>query len=176
MAWGRHLSPPARKFLAQTAVDFRWGVDWLPSCIAFETGETFSPSVRNPHSSGTGLIQFMDFTCKALTERWKPSFPLTTQALARMSVEEQLPWVWRYMRMMIERVGNAKDIEGVYMLIYWPAAVAKGNDTTLHTRGTSAYAVNSGLDTNRDGVITKGEAGALIRAKLAKGQQPEHYA
>lgn len=172
-AWGKKFSPASKQFLLQTAVDFGWDPDWLPSCIAFETAGTFSPSIKNPHSSGTGLIQFMDATCEELSKRWNEK--VTTALLKQMSVEQQLPWVWKYMRMMIERVGNATSIEDVYMLIYWPAAVGKPLTQPLHSKGTSAYSVNSGLDTNKDGVITKYEAGQLIRKKLAEGRFTENF-
>lgn len=172
-AWGKRFSPEAKKFLLQTAVDFGWHPDWLPTCIAFETAGTFDPGVKNPHSSATGLIQFMDATCEELSTRWNQL--ITTQMLSRMTVEEQLPWVWRYFKMNIERVGNAKSIEDVYMLIYWPSAVGKPLDQKLHSKGTSAYAVNQGLDTNKDGVITKFEAGQLIRKKLAEGRFTENF-
>lgn len=154
-------------------VDFKRPADDFMDCMAFETGETFSPSIRNPNSSATGLIQFMDATCVELTKRWGET--VTTRLLAQMSVEEQLPWVWKYFRMMIERVGWPKTLEDVYMLIYWPSAVNKSLDTTLHTEGTSVYRVNAGLDINKDGIITKREAGQLVRAKSAEGRLPENY-
>lgn len=172
-AWGKRFSPAAKAFLLQTAVDFSWHPNWLPSCIAFETGESFSPSVKNPHSSASGLIQFMDATCEELSKRWGET--ITTRELRSMTVEQQLPWVWKYFRMQIERVGNATTIEDVYMLIYWPSAVGKPLDQKLHSKGTSAYAVNSGLDVNKDGVITKREAGLLVRKKLDKGLLAENF-
>lgn len=172
-AWGKKFDLASKRFLLQTAVDFSWHPDWLPTCMAFETGETFSPAADNPYSSGTGLIQFMDQTCEDLTQRW--GMKITTGMLAKMSVAEQLPWVWKYFRMKIEKVGNAKSLEDVYMLIYWPSAVGKPLDVALHTKGTRFYEPNKGLDTNKDGVITKREAGRLVTARLAKGRLPEYF-
>lgn len=155
------------------ALDFGGKPDDYTDCMAFESAETFSPSVKNPYSSGTGLIQFMDATCVELSKRWETH--ITTALLAKMTVEEQLVWVWKYFRMVIERNGRPSTLEDIYMLIYWPTAVKKPLDTVLHTKGTSAYKVNAGLDANRDGMITKREAGQLVRAKSAKGRLPENY-
>jgi hypothetical protein len=47
------------------------------ACMAFEKGETFSPCVKNPGSSATGLIQFMSSTAKSLGT--------TTNDLCKMS-------------------------------------------------------------------------------------------
>lgn len=168
MSWGKRLSLPAREFIVQMGLDFGRPPDDFTDCMAFETGETFSPSIRNPHSSGTGLIQFMDATCTELSKRWGKE--VTTASLAHMTVEGQLSWVWKYFRMMIERVGKPQSLEDVYMLIYWPSACGKPLDTRLHSKGTSMYGVNSGLDVDKDGVITKREAGQLVRAKSAKGR------
>jgi hypothetical protein len=176
MAWGKKLSLPARKFITQMNADFNGGSctpsDWT-SCMAFETGETFSPSVKNPHSTGTGLIQFMEYTCEWLSDKWGQK--VTTAMLSRMSVEEQLKWVWKYFHTMIASRGKPKDIGDIYMLIYWPAAAGKPSNTPLHSKGTSAYAVNKGLDVDRNGVITKAEAESLVRAKLAKGMTQPFY-
>lgn len=40
---------------------------FLMATMAFETAETFSPSVRNPLSNATGLIQFMPYKGKLHT-------------------------------------------------------------------------------------------------------------
>lgn len=56
--------------------------EWLASVIQFESAGTWSPSVRNPSSSATGLIQFT----KATAER----LGYDLEDLAAMSVLEQL--------------------------------------------------------------------------------------
>jgi hypothetical protein len=172
-AWGKRFDLAEKKFLLQTAADFSWHPDWLPTCMAFETAETFDPAIKNPGSSGSGLIQFMDETCEHLSQRWDET--ITTAMLRKMTRMEQLPWVWKYFKMKVEKVGNAISLEDVYMLIYWPAAVGRGLDTPLHTKDTKFYAPNKGLDINKDGIITKREAGRLVRSKLDKGLLPENY-
>lgn len=172
----------SKKFLLQTAVDFRIGSpDWLPSCIAFETIETFSPSIvpKNKKgeliSSAIGLIQFMELTRQALNKRYGAN--LTKADYAAMTVEQQLEWVWKYYKMIMTdlKVNSLDSIEDVYMVIHWPAAVGKPLAQTMYAKGSPAYLANNGLDLNHDGLITKAEAGALVRAKLEKGLKPEYY-
>lgn len=40
--------------------------NYIMACIALETGEKFNTSIKNPHSSATGLIQFMSDTAEDL--------------------------------------------------------------------------------------------------------------
>lgn len=142
--------------------------NWYMACMAFETGETFSPSIKNPGSTAVGLIQFLEATARGLGT--------TTAKLAAMTRMEQLEYVWLYFRNFIRDTGKRpKTLEDVYMVIHWPRAVGLDNSATMYTQGTSAYKVNAGLDLNKDGIITKAEAGRLVRAKLDKGLTKEYY-
>lgn len=182
MAWGKKLSPAAKAFLFQTAIDFRISSpDWLPACIAFETMETFSTSVMPKRkdgsliSSAVGLIQFMRATIEELNAEYGAS--LTKADYAAMTVEKQLEWVWKYYKMVMRRlkIRSLDTIEDVYMVIHWPAAVGKPLTQTMYARGSSAYLANRGLDLDHNGIITKAEAGKLVRDKLARGMQPQFY-
>lgn len=62
-----------------------------------------------------------------------------------------------------------KDIEDVYMVIFYPAAVGRPNDYVLYREGTREYRLNPLLDDNKDGTITKGEAGVVVRKFLKEG-------
>jgi hypothetical protein len=127
--------------------------------MAFESGETFSPSVRNAAGSGaTGLIQFMPSIATMLGT--------TTAALARMTAERQLDYVARYFE---PYKGRLRTIEDVYMAILWPAAIGKPLDHVLFAAPRRTYQQNRGLDRDRDGAVTKREAAAAVTAKLAKG-------
>ncbi len=80
LAWGRRVSPAFRHGVYTLCARLGWTEDhasWLMAAIAFETGRTFSASVRNPRSSAVGLIQFMRATAANLGT--------STDALARMS-------------------------------------------------------------------------------------------
>jgi hypothetical protein len=132
--------------------------DDLMSCMAWESGRSFSSTVRNMAGSGAvGLIQFMPTTAKNLGT--------TTAALAAMSPEDQLNFVYKYLRPWAGKVHSLSDM---YMTILWPNAVGKPDDFALFTGGI-AYRENSGLDTNKDGRVTKAEAAAKLYAMKAEG-------
>lgn len=91
VAWGAKVSPNFKRKVLEITTRLEISPDFLMACMAFESGETFSPAVRNAAGSGaTGLIQFMPSTAKALHT--------TTDALAAMSAEQQLVYVERYFR------------------------------------------------------------------------------
>lgn len=133
--------------------------DYLMAAMAFETGGSFDPAQKNlAGSSGTGLIQFMSFTAKNLGT--------TTAELAKMSAVEQLDYVKKYFQ---PYAGRLKTLEDLYMAILWPRAIGKSNDYVLWSKGTKAYTQNSGLDTNKDGKVTKGEAAGKVKERYDIG-------
>lgn len=140
------------------------GADDLMACMAWESGETFSASVKNAAGSGaTGLIQFMPKTAVSLGT--------TAQALAAMTSEDQLNWVFKYFRPFKGRLQNLGDL---YMAILWPAGVGKPDSYVLWERGAAptTYRQNAGLDVNRDARITRGECLGKILERKAKGMMP----
>ena len=127
--------------------------------MALETVETFSPSIKNPGSSATGLIQFMADTAKGLGT--------TTAALAKMSAVDQLDYVYKYFK---PYTGKLKTVEDTYMVIFCPRGVGKENSYALYESPSESYNRNIGFDpAPRTGKITKGQAGAGVAAKLKKG-------
>jgi hypothetical protein len=143
----------------------------LLACMSFETGKTFSPSVKNPNGSATGLIQFIETTARSLGT--------STAELARMTRVGQTDFVRNYFLTGPVRKVSNPTIEDLYMAILWPAAVGRPNDFVLFTdpgedraprnvqgRRIDAYWVNRGLDKNKDGRITKAEAAAKVREHL----------
>jgi hypothetical protein len=137
--------------------------DWLMACMAWESGESFSPSKKNMAGSGaTGLIQFMPTTARALGT--------TTAALAKMTAEDQLNYVYKYFRPFAGRLNNLGD---VYMAILWPKGVGKPDSYVVFDGGI-AYRQNAGLDSNKDGDVTRGECLGKIQDKLAKGLRAQY--
>ncbi|HEX8147809.1 MAG TPA: peptidoglycan-binding protein [Pyrinomonadaceae bacterium] len=129
--------------------------NFLMAVISFETGETFSPSVRNPVSGAVGLIQFVKDTARGLGT--------TQEALARMTAEEQLDFVAEHFRPFR---GRLRTIEDTYMAVLLPSAVGKGSGHVIFRRPSKRYTQNRGLDINRDGLVTVGEAADKVREKL----------
>ena len=164
LAWGAKVSTEFARGVIALCREFGWGADhpsWLMACMAFETAETFSPSVSNAAGSGAvGLIQFMPATTADLGT--------TTENLRLLSATSQLVYVQRYFKPYAARVRSLSDM---YMAILLPSAVGKPDDAVLFSGGI-AYRQNAGLDINHDGQITKAEATALVQAKLQRGLQP----
>jgi hypothetical protein len=129
----------------------------LLACMAFETGRTFDPGLRNSIGA-TGLIQFIRPTARALGT--------TTDELAAMSRVEQMDWVELYFKKGPVAKLSAPTIEDLYMAILWPAAVGKGKDYVLFATPTLAYQQNAGLDINKDGNVTAEEAAGKARAQI----------
>lgn len=169
LAWGKKVSPAFRRRVIQIAYSLNIDPNYLMAAMAFETGETFSPSVKNPGSSATGLIQFMRSTAESLGT--------TTAELAAMTAEEQLEYVYEYFKPYGYKLRSLSD---VYMAILWPRGVGMPDSHVLWansprlSKHPNTYAVNKGLDANKDGVITKAEAAAKVQAKLLKGMHSKY--
>lgn len=163
VAWGARVSPAFKVKVIDIASRLGVSPDYLMACMAFETGETFDPAIKNAAGSGaTGLIQFMPTTARALGT--------TVEALAGMTALAQLDYVEKY---FIPYRGRLKTLEDVYMAILYPAAIGKPVSHALFTSGSIAYEQNKGLDENRDGKITLAEISGKVRAKYEKGMKPE---
>jgi hypothetical protein len=124
--------------------------------MSFETGGTFNPAEKNRAGSGaTGLIQFTEQTAKNLGT--------TTEALAKMTPEEQLDYVEKYLTPYKGKLGSLKD---AYLAVFKPAAIGQGLDTPLYTKDKDglAYTQNAALDMGNKGRATVGDAlGAVMR-------------
>jgi hypothetical protein len=128
------------------------------AAMAFETGETFSPSIRNRLSKATGLIQFIPSTAISLGT--------TVDDLAAMLAVDQLDFVQKYLKPFKNKMNTLSD---VYMTILFPVAVGKPEAQVLFKAPSRQFEQNKGLDNNNDGQVTKGEAASKVQAKLAKG-------
>lgn len=158
-----NVSEAFKQKVVQIAEDLKTDPNYLMAIMSFETGGTFSPSVRNQAGSGAvGLIQFMPSTARDLGT--------SSQALANMTAEEQLDYVFKY---FTPYQGKLNTLEDCYMAVLYPAAIGKGSQYSLFRRGTIEYAQNSGLDRDNNGVITVGEAAQLVRERLGGPQQQQ---
>ena len=165
IAWSAKVSPEfvaeVKKLVVELGMTYPDAASDLMCCMAFETGETFSPSVKSPVSSATGLIQFMDATAKEMGT--------TTAALAKMSAEEQLRvYVRKY---FMKYKGKLKNLGDIYMAILWPAGIGKPDDHVLWDTATrpKQYLANKGLDIDKDGDITRSECLKKINEKKVRG-------
>ena len=137
------------------------GANWLMACMAFETGETFSPTIKNGAGAPYyGLIQFGDAAAK--------DAGTTVDALLKMTAEEQLEYVYRFFK---PYTGKLKTLSDIYMRILWPVAVGKPEDYVIFDKKVrpTAYVQNKGLDINKDSLVTKAECAAKVQEKYVRG-------
>jgi hypothetical protein len=157
IAWGKKVGPAFKTKVIKISENLGCDPSHLMAAMAFETGEKFSPSIKNPTSGATGLIQFMPKTAKGLGT--------TTAALAAMTAVDQLDFVEKYLKPFKNKMTTVAD---VYMTILFPKAVGKPAAFVLFKKGTKAFEQNP-LDANNDGQVTKDEAASKVQAKLVKG-------
>jgi len=158
----RSTSGAFRSALAETALSIGLNPSYLAAVMAIETGRTYSPSIRNPDTNATGLIQFMPATARAMGT--------TVDELARMSNVKQLEWVKRFFLPHLRRI--RPDVPGDYYLaVFMPAYIGHDPSKVLFTSGETGYTQNRGLDRNADGVITVGDVTTTIDGVVARALQ-----
>ena len=167
LAWGNRVSEDFCSKIVQITKNFAWQQEqasYLMSCMAFESGETFSPSIRNAAGSGaTGLIQFMPSTALGLGT--------TIENLELLTAESQLTYVEKYFKPYAGRIQTLPD---TYMAILLPKYIGALDSAVLFSGGV-AYRQNAGLDKDKDGNVTKAEAASLVATKLTRGLLPGNY-
>lgn len=176
IAWSAKVSPAfaarVRKMAAELKIPDEvingqtvTGADKLMACMAFESGETFSPTIKNGAGAPYyGLIQFGAAAAK--------DCGTTVDALIKLTAEQQLEYVYLYFKPL---TGKLRTVSDLYMKILWPAAVGKPENYVLWTKTDrpTTYLQNKGLDINKDEVITKAEAASKVTEKLMRGLQPQ---
>jgi hypothetical protein len=166
IAWGSKVSPVFKNRVLWIADQLGCDPSDLMACMHWESGGTFRPDVKNAAGSGaTGLIQFMPSTARGMGT--------TTAALAKMTAEDQLRWVYEYFKPYAGRLNNLGDL---YMAILWPKAVGKPDHYVLWDKGKmpTTFRQNSGLDVNKDGLVTRAECLVKVNERLARGLRPEN--
>lgn len=166
IAWGSKVSPMFRARVLWIADTLGCSPDDLMACMHWESGGTFKPDVKNAAGSGaTGLIQFMPSTAKGMGT--------TTAKLAAMTAEDQLRWVYEYFKPWAGKLRNLGDL---YMAILWPKGVGQPDHYVLWDRKKmpTTFRQNSGLDVNKDGLVTRAECLVKVNERLARGLRPEN--
>lgn len=137
--------------------------DWydLLAVMYLETNRTMSPNIKNPKSSATGLIQFLEKTARGLGT--------TTSQLAGMTRVQQHVYVEKYfMQSGIKNVSNP-SLTDLYMAVFAPTGIGKPDTYVLYDidRNPKEYSANVIYDKKdangqRDGKITKGEVASFL--------------
>lgn len=161
MIFSSKISEESKKALKDLQQEFGWTddqLDYLIACMAFESN--LNPQAVNPVSKAVGLIQFMPNICKA--------YGTTSEEMLSRSFEEQIPYVMKHFQPYYKRT---KTLSDMYMAILMPKYIGKPEDTAIFSILASPvqYRQNKGLDTNKDGVITKQEATSMVYSRYVKG-------
>jgi hypothetical protein len=122
--------------------------DWLMLVMYFES--KLNSAAKNPGSSATGLIQFLEATANELGT--------TTAKLAAMTNVQQLDFVYRY---LYRYKSKLKSVQDVYLAVFYPAAMAKDLNYILPFSPRTVE-LNKIFDRNQDKKITVGEIRDLI--------------
>lgn len=166
IAWGAKVSPLFKERVLWIAETLGCNPSDLMACMHWESGGTFRPDIKNAAGSGaTGLIQFMPKTAVGLGT--------TTAALAKMTAEDQLNYVYKYFRPFDGRLRNLGDL---YMAILWPKGVGQHDSYVLfdRTKTPTTFRQNAGLDVNKNGQVTRAECLVKVNERLARGLRPEN--
>lgn len=151
-----------RRGLAAIAAQLGCDASMLAAVISFETGGTFRADIRNKQSGATGLIQFMPSTARRLGT--------TVEALARLTPEQQLPWVHKYLN-SVSASGRLRTLSDHYAAVFAPAYIGKPEDTVMYAAPSAAYEMNKVLDANKSGGITKAEAARYVASIYQTAKQ-----
>lgn len=123
----------------------------LLAIMRLESG--VDPSRQNDQSKAIGLIQFMPKTARELGT--------STEELRNMTAVQQLDYVYEYFVMRGVRPGM--NLGDLYLAVFWPAGVGKPDDYVIARKGNIVYTQNSGLDVNKDGIITAGDTRRAVQ-------------
>jgi hypothetical protein len=159
------LTESQRDALARAADQLGIPVDWLATVISFETGGTFSPTVRNKAGSGAfGLIQFMPSTAQNILGT--ATRDEAVEIGLAMSFEEQLE------RMVIPYLAGKSynELEDVYLQIFYPAARNRPSDYVVGQSPSAVYRQNQGFDRDGKGYITKGDITRTVNNLYARAK------
>lgn len=152
----------------------------LMACMHFETGGTFSPTIRNGAGAFYfGLIQFGKDAALDLSKVYNDP-RVTVEWLTTLSAEEQLDWVFKYFEMWMKRGKVYTRLEDFYLTIFYPAAVGKKPDEVIFNRDIEkqklGYTQNKGFDFDSDGKITVGEINTRLYTTYYDGMLPSNRA
>lgn len=142
------LSQKCKEMVAQIEKELNFEPHSLEKVMIRESG--CNPQARNPdpRTKATGLIQFTKSTARR--------YGTTVDELIKMTAEEQMPYVRRYMKQSKKEAGYSPgdylSAGEVYGLVFMPGLIKRGGG---YKAGSDAYRGNTALDTNNNGIINK---------------------
>lgn len=141
------FTPEKAASIARVAKNIGVNPNDLAAVISFETGGTFSPSKRNPNSSATGLIQFMAGSGGTKGKY----YGMTRDQFGALSFDEQMNYVEKYFKDRSNRFRAGNEAKNTTGDVYG-AVTGYG-----YKKGSREYELNKVWDSNKNGIIEKGE-------------------
>lgn len=154
----RAFTPEKAAAIARVARNIGVSPNDLAAVISFETRGTFSPSITNPTSSATGLIQFMAGSGGTRGQY----YGMTRDQFRSLSFDQQMNYVERYFKERGFDGRRQRDVADLYT-----AVTGYG-----YRRGTRAYELNKVWDSNGDGYIAKGE---MVQNRQFRAHQRQYF-
>jgi len=157
----RHTTPGVLRGLADMADRNGWNADGIAGYISHESG--FRANARNP-TGAAGLGQFIEPTAR--------HYGTTTDALARMSGEQQLPFIEALFRDLFARGVPSSPVDYIFGPYGREDLVGASDDTVIDRADSSdpaevrRYNENAGLDAAKKGYITVGDLRGSMRSVL----------
>lgn len=156
------FTPQKSASIARVAKNIGVNPNDLAAVISFETRGTFSPSAKNPKSSATGLIQFM----KGSGGTKGKYYGMSRDQFANLSFDEQMNYVERYFKERDKRFRAGNESRNAVGDVYG-AVTGYG-----YKRGTAAYDLNKVWDSNKNGIIEKGE---MVQNPKFRAHQKQYF-
>jgi hypothetical protein len=144
-----NVEPSDLRVLYDTATSLGLNPDHLAAIESFESAKTFSPSVQNPRSHATGVIQFYP------NKSGMTSVGVTIDQLKAMSFAEQHRYVAKYFKPF----GPLPTLQQAYMAVFNPGPGGKfvhtsDLDTIVARKGEPVYDLNPAFDPDNLGFFT----------------------
>lgn len=141
------FTPEKAASIARVAKNIGVNPNDLAAVISFETAGTFSPSIKNESSSATGLIQFMSGSGGTKGKY----YGMSREKFASLSFDEQMNYVEKYFKDRSSRFRAGNEAKNTVGDVYG-AVTGYG-----YKKGSEAYNLNKVWDSNKNGIIEKGE-------------------
>ena len=127
---------------------------WLAAVISFES--QWVPNIKNPRSSATGLIQFVEPTARRLGT--------TTAQIAEMTVRQQFRLIGEYFGPSFSGRSSYPTLQSVAMQVFYPAARAWPRERAFPFDADTAEA-------NR-GIVTVDDYMRRVEQRLPTSMRP----
>lgn len=107
----------------------------------------FNAKAKNKYSTATGIIQFTEGTAKLLGT--------STAKLRKMSAVQQIPYAEKYFQKGIDKYGYFLSVTDMYLWCLLPdmRRFATQPYKAVLIKGDSYYAINKGLDEDKNGMV-----------------------